>query len=1091
MLEHILGRPSRSVRRTQVFLVLFFWVWRLYRGEGAARARGPPSHAHAHLHDGAVGRVLGARPAALLGRVARALRRWRGRWIGGVNRALARFSPYQLVLGTLTIMYTLRHIDDLVGVAPPEPLSDMYSRSYYRATYVNTAFDAGFATAMAVRPRWLRDICSVLFTGYYLVWANEGDEVLRRFRALPTVELLRTTWEKTNNPYVRLITALHRPNLPIVRPCTIPRPASSSRASLPPVKAVLFFAGTENELARATELVVDFPGGGFVAMGPDCHEERLRAWARRTGKPILGIDYGKAPEYPYPWAIEEGFDAYRTIQETRGRCIGIEAGQLSVVLTGDSAGGNICTTIMNRILEHHTAIPRPVSIVLAYPALDFNFTSWMSPTNLRVFATEQSEVNIPGIVHGKDHTRHKSPLSVVDDVATPKRGGGRHRRAASAAKKNAQPASANKSWAGSLRSAGLALTPTDEKIDEGGSVLAVGSASQPASPARAGWTRSLPRTLSSRLPGWLGPSADDDDDGEANGTELDEAESNVSGSDAEDLADNDGAVREADKSIRQRVKTPRIELDEYPMTASPASIDDARGAKKKKRRAPIGTRLTMTSRVGYFQDRIIPPTMMRAMAILYIGPRACPDFETDYYISPILSPPHLLAYFPPVYLICGERDPFVDDTVLFAGKIREAKRARRAQAMSDAPTNRAARFGESLRMTATPNVSPTRATGAGAGDGPSTSARSRPCMPTASRVPDRILREHEDDWVQVRILEGWGHGFMQMSAIMREVKPVLHDMADWIDGSFARACEVARDVADVEAAHAAALDVFTFTPAEGDTNNNTPGNANTNANANAPAAAAAAAAAHVADAAPPPPQSTHVRAAIDRGAPPATQALGKADLGTSLAADTDSDDTSGVLTFTPKTKKLKPKRRAPPPSRFAPVPRRPSKETLHRSSSAPRFDDADGELPTPATAGASTPASAASGARGTGTFAFFRGAASAPAGTPRPGHALPDALNPHSQWRVSGSSAAPSPAGGATPSTPHAHALPHGLPTNALVAAAVAGARAASPALAAAGLAPQVVGNLTEAELFRRRRLEATYGMGHTDSAAQSDTEDE
>lgn len=41
---------------------------------------------------------------------------------------------------------------------------------------------------------------------------------------------------------------------------------------------------------------MDFPGGGFVAMGPECHEERLRVWAKRTGKPVLSVNYGKAPE---------------------------------------------------------------------------------------------------------------------------------------------------------------------------------------------------------------------------------------------------------------------------------------------------------------------------------------------------------------------------------------------------------------------------------------------------------------------------------------------------------------------------------------------------------------------------------------------------------------------------------------------------------------------------------------------------------------------------------------------------------------------------------------------------------------------------
>ena len=73
---------------------------------------------------------------------------------------------------------------------------------------------------MSIRPKWLKDICSILFSIYYIIYANEADEKvrtvlyhnnsthtkymvqLRRFRAVPTVEMFRTTWEKTTNPYV-------------------------------------------------------------------------------------------------------------------------------------------------------------------------------------------------------------------------------------------------------------------------------------------------------------------------------------------------------------------------------------------------------------------------------------------------------------------------------------------------------------------------------------------------------------------------------------------------------------------------------------------------------------------------------------------------------------------------------------------------------------------------------------------------------------------------------------------------------------------------------------------------------------------------
>lgn len=74
---------------------------------------------------------------------------------------------------------------------------------------------------------------------------------------------------------------------------------------------------------------------------------------------MISIEYGKAPECklfprsdpsspmllntpctdPYPFAIDEVFDAYRIIAESKGKAIGIGiAGEdLNVVLSGDSA----------------------------------------------------------------------------------------------------------------------------------------------------------------------------------------------------------------------------------------------------------------------------------------------------------------------------------------------------------------------------------------------------------------------------------------------------------------------------------------------------------------------------------------------------------------------------------------------------------------------------------------------------------------------------------------------------------------------------------------------------------------------------------
>jgi alpha/beta hydrolase fold len=64
---------------------------------------------------------------------------------------------------------------------------------------------------------------------------------------------------------------------------------------------------------------------------------------------------------------------------------------------------------------------------------------------------------------------------------------------------------------------------------------------------------------------------------------------------------------------------------------------------------------------------------MRAMIILYVGPYSRPDFTTDHLLCPAVAPEPLLSRFPKTYILTGERDPLVDDTVLFAGRLRQAK----------------------------------------------------------------------------------------------------------------------------------------------------------------------------------------------------------------------------------------------------------------------------------------------------------------------------------------------------------------------------------------------------------------------------------
>lgn len=228
-------------------------------------------------------------------------------------------------------MYIVKHLDSLVGLAAPEPLAHMYSPNFYRATWFLTALDAGFWTAMPIRPSWLREAASLLFSIYYLIFANQADEKVRKIRATITVEQLRLSWEKNTTPVLGFLSRLTRPKISIIRKISI------ARAELPAVDAWLYFDGSQAELEQSQKMVLSFPGGGFVSMSPREHDDALISWAKKLRIPLVAIEYKKAPEYPYPYAISECFDAYRSIMETKGGCIGLGHRIRKAVLVGDSA----------------------------------------------------------------------------------------------------------------------------------------------------------------------------------------------------------------------------------------------------------------------------------------------------------------------------------------------------------------------------------------------------------------------------------------------------------------------------------------------------------------------------------------------------------------------------------------------------------------------------------------------------------------------------------------------------------------------------------------------------------------------------------
>ncbi|PRD41431.1 esterase [Phyllobacterium phragmitis] len=100
-----------------------------------------------------------------------------------------------------------------------------------------------------------------------------------------------------------------------------------------------------------------FHGGGFVVGGLDSHDDVCAELCEATGFRIISVDYRLAPEHAHPAAFEDCRAVFAHIAATS---------DLSVVLCGDSAGGNLAAAIAHHLRGGKRA---PVGQVLIYPGL--------------------------------------------------------------------------------------------------------------------------------------------------------------------------------------------------------------------------------------------------------------------------------------------------------------------------------------------------------------------------------------------------------------------------------------------------------------------------------------------------------------------------------------------------------------------------------------------------------------------------------------------------------------------------------------------------------------------------------------------------
>ena len=119
--------------------------------------------------------------------------------------------------------------------------------------------------------------------------------------------------------------------------------------------------------------LIYFHGGGWVLGSVDTHDPICRSLAKESGAAVISVGYRLAPEHKFPAAVEDAHAATVWVCANAER-LGIDVSR--IVISGDSAGGNLATVIAMRCRDGGG--PALAGQVLIYPVTDIGLSETAS-----------------------------------------------------------------------------------------------------------------------------------------------------------------------------------------------------------------------------------------------------------------------------------------------------------------------------------------------------------------------------------------------------------------------------------------------------------------------------------------------------------------------------------------------------------------------------------------------------------------------------------------------------------------------------------------------------------------------------------------
>ncbi|MEN7551100.1 alpha/beta hydrolase [Rapidithrix thailandica] len=159
------------------------------------------------------------------------------------------------------------------------------------------------------------------------------------------------------------------------------------------------------------KIAIYLHGGSFALGSINSHRALVSNMAEQLNMSILFVEYGLAPENPYPQGILDAKQVYGSIQKSYS--------DKEIILIGDSAGGGIAISLLDEL--KNTGFPAPEKLVLISPWVDIacSHPSITGNASIDPILSRDELLKFTNLYAASEGVARANPLRVVHNISFP------------------------------------------------------------------------------------------------------------------------------------------------------------------------------------------------------------------------------------------------------------------------------------------------------------------------------------------------------------------------------------------------------------------------------------------------------------------------------------------------------------------------------------------------------------------------------------------------------------------------------------------------------------------------------------------------